>query len=715
VPWPTPQEYNEAVQTPKLSFRDPELAAGTPDVTALGLPRPVTGNFASVYRLRCGRRDWAVRCFWREYADMRLRYAAISDHLGAVQLPYTVGFDYLDDGVRLGSRWYPVLKMEWVEGELLNSYVERNLCNPRAIADLAERWLVMVSRLERAGSAHGDLQHGNVMVVSGELKLVDYDAMFVPALAGRGSHEIGHQNYQHPRRSGDDYGAWIDRFSAWVIYVSLVAVAADPGLWSRLSAGDEALLFKKKDFCRPAGSTALQVLRQHDDDRVRRLASDFSDLLGSEPSRIPPLQAPGDASRLRSTGRGAFPTGVRLAWRSLVPSAQPAVGAAGLTTAPASALPVWLQDHVPAGLPSCADFDGSTLAPRIVLAAPLAVLGLAAALLGIQGIASVELIPGAVPVVVIADLSALIFFFRREPAVRDMRRLIRKESKSLHSLRRLELSSDRLDRARAESARHVAARRQRAVDDRAALEDRERRERDEASRIRDAAIAAIDLRLREVGEQQVTSLARALERTRAEHVRARLKERAIGSAEIPGLTAPSRLRLWAAGARTAADLTAERIRAVQWLDPKTLLALATWRVAGEREARRTAPKRLTAEERERVSAPYTRRRERLQAERAHANQAAAGVDHAITRHFARRYQPIDADLSKIDQQRVDADAKIAEQLHELMTAQAAELRRLAAIRLDLEPYREITFRRYATRVLRRRRGTHPVRTAENRL
>ena len=82
-----------------------------------------------------------------------------------------------------------------------------------------------MSELRAANIAHGDLQHGNVVVVGDQLRLLDYDGMFVPALANKQSNECGHRNYQLPKRSRWDYGPHLDHFSAWVIYVSLVAVA----------------------------------------------------------------------------------------------------------------------------------------------------------------------------------------------------------------------------------------------------------------------------------------------------------------------------------------------------------------------------------------------------------------------------------------------------------------------------------------------------------
>src|SRR4029077_855325 len=105
--------------------------------------------------------------------------------------------------------------------------------------------------------AHGDLQHGNILIVNGQFKLVDSDGMYVPTLARRNSHEVGHPNYQHPRRVATHFGPYLDNFSAWVIYVSLVALSIDPTLWQTTGAGDECLLFRQEDFNNPDTSNAF--------------------------------------------------------------------------------------------------------------------------------------------------------------------------------------------------------------------------------------------------------------------------------------------------------------------------------------------------------------------------------------------------------------------------------------------------------------------------
>ena len=148
--WPTPQDYNEAVQNPKVCFGDAELRDGTPELTPLGLPKPISGAFASVYQMNCGPRRWAVRCFLREVSDHQARYQAISAHLQAANLPSTVGFEFLSRGIRIRGEWYPILKMEWIDGEPLNAYIERHLNNPAAIQSLARRWIETLAALRRA-------------------------------------------------------------------------------------------------------------------------------------------------------------------------------------------------------------------------------------------------------------------------------------------------------------------------------------------------------------------------------------------------------------------------------------------------------------------------------------------------------------------------------------------------------------------------------------
>jgi hypothetical protein len=266
--WPLSHDYNEAVQNPRLAFADPDLKAAQPVVGAGGLPLPRSGNFADVYQLRgADGRDWAVKCFTRPVVGLAERYARVSEALAREKFPFTVGFTFLDEGVRAAGAWRPAVKMDWVEGFLLNQVVRDNAGKPQVLAALLQMWARLARRLREAGIAHADLQHGNVLLVPGSrpgayaLRLIDYDGMYVPALANRPSGEVGHPSYQHPTRaSGRVYSLDVDRFPHLVVATALkgLEVLGQP-LWDRHDTGDN-LLFTEDDFRAPHASKVMKEL-----------------------------------------------------------------------------------------------------------------------------------------------------------------------------------------------------------------------------------------------------------------------------------------------------------------------------------------------------------------------------------------------------------------------------------------------------------------------
>lgn len=104
--------------------------------------------------------------------------------------------------------------------------------------------------------------------------------------------ELGHPNYQHPQRQACHFGPYLDNFSAWVIYASIVAVTHDRSLWKQLKGGDDCLLFKKSDFANPATSAAFAALDKSDNATVRQLSSFLKLQLMHRVESVPPLQSP---------------------------------------------------------------------------------------------------------------------------------------------------------------------------------------------------------------------------------------------------------------------------------------------------------------------------------------------------------------------------------------------------------------------------------------
>jgi hypothetical protein len=288
--WPDLTDYHEALQSPQRSLGDPELQRAQIDKDRFGMPKPATGGNAVVYKATEGQNVWAVRCFLRPISDHAERYAAISKHLQKNRAAHSTKFFYLADGLRIKGGTFPIVKMAWVQGQLLDRCAESLLGRPKELAGLREKFRTLVKEVEAAKFAHGDFQHGNILVSGKELLLIDYDGMWVPALIGRQATELGHRAYQHPKRSVSDYGPYLDRFSALVIYLSLRALEVDRKLWEQYYTGDN-LLFVREDFNEPGKTPIWGDLAALNNPEVSYLAGVLAALLAKPVKDLPRLEA----------------------------------------------------------------------------------------------------------------------------------------------------------------------------------------------------------------------------------------------------------------------------------------------------------------------------------------------------------------------------------------------------------------------------------------
>lgn len=290
IAWPTPQDYNEAIQAPSLCFKDEALRVGNPVLNEFGLPRPISGGFASVYRIQSQQSDHAVRCFLSRLVDRERRYAAIGEFLSAQAPPWAVRTEFQSEGMLIGSTWYPIVKMDWVKGNTLGAWIEAHLDRPDDLRSMHDKLRQVVLDLNRLGVAHGDLQPANIIVLANnEIKLVDYDGMFVPELAGWEANELGHKNFQHHGRQPDHFNKNLDFFSARLILSALEILSHAPELWDTLKCADEALLWRQPDLLDPDHSYAFSILESHEDSEVVRVAREFRAVARGPLSHVPPL------------------------------------------------------------------------------------------------------------------------------------------------------------------------------------------------------------------------------------------------------------------------------------------------------------------------------------------------------------------------------------------------------------------------------------------
>lgn len=670
--WPTPQDFNEAIQNPMLAFTDGELQTGRPDLTPLGLPRPITGGFASVYRLQCGQANWAVKCFLRQFDDQQDRYTAIGARLDQVRLPYTVGFSFLNRGIRVSSAWYPILKMEWVQGEPLNSYIQNHLGHPQTLRTLAARWVQMITQLQQASIAHGDLQHGNVFVINGDLRLIDYDGMYVPALAGQGSHEVGHRNYQHPLRTQDDFGPYLDNFSAWAIYVSLIALTVDPGLWDQFGGGDESLLFRREDFQRPESSDLLRALEKCTDIRIRSVATLFKSILNFKPQQVPPLDGAPVLLLDSNWMVDHMETGKAGALTNLPPE-----GRAGWEEAPTTLPdPSWISDFVApnGGLQPSVSFRNSVFPERCVLVASAIAALLLFFVIPVGALAAN--LRG--PLILLAALVNFVFWvyrYRSEPSVAESaapksnvkaindqiwavgeeiearkrektsvrnrgagerEKIMKDQRKTVEAMQKKEdIASQETFRCAlaAINARRRAFRRQEAD----ALE--------KIPNDSEAKATAFDCRITAIEQDEAAELENALRVQQEQHISTFLRHFTLNRASIPDVGPAIKSRLKAAGFHTAADINPYRVQLVQGIGLARVESLAEWKRTIESQARASMPQAIPQREMVVIQAKRQAQRRVLEDERDLEEQRRKDQENAIRAGRQRSLEQLDREES----------------------------------------------------------------------
>jgi hypothetical protein len=203
-----------------------------------------------------------------------------------------------------------------------------------------------VKSLRTAQVAHGDLQHGNIIVQNGTLRLVDLDGMFVPSMSLPNSSEIGHRHYQHPLRDKFFFNNDLDNFSALVIYISLISLAERPDLWKRFH--DENLVFTCHDFLSPSSSPAFAEIKKIGGEH-KRLAEILEKACKSGPSKAPALsELVAPKSKLPSWMVEPAGVVIRTKTREVIPGQAPSGGAPSSTVASPAGTPAWWQSQRPA-------------------------------------------------------------------------------------------------------------------------------------------------------------------------------------------------------------------------------------------------------------------------------------------------------------------------------------------------------------------------------
>jgi hypothetical protein len=701
--WPNAADFSEAVQTPSLAFRDAELQSGQPELNHLGLPKPRSGGFAVVFKLRCGSRDWAVKCFTRDFADQQQRYLAISSYLAQKHLPYTVGFRYLADGIRTRGQTCPVLKMEWVEGETLREYVERHLSQPQALRALAAQWAEMVNVLHAASVAHGDLQDRNVIIVHGTLRLIDYDGMFVPGLAGYASHEIGAKHYQHPLRTENDFGPYLDNFSAWVVYLSLLALAAQPELWWRFGGEDERLILQHQDYEQPDKSPVLKILETSPDQEVRSVARLFKSLAYLKPEDIPSFDGQIGTASVVSQSAGSSWLADHVSQHRPEPRTGRESYQKPATTSDGATDPSWILESLSQQTnPQLVAFKHSAVPERISIA--LSIAGVA--ILVVMSHLSICGFYLPVVAIAIASVSNAVFLVARylsESGVK-VERAVAVDLKILVFQQRTKQKE--LDRALRQTAKvhnELQATRDRLDKKRTSLKEEEGREILTTRRTVHNKLRELDQKIGEIGTAETRELSDALSRQQRHHVESFLRRSSIANAKIPTVGQALKLALMTSGYRTALDIDSA-VERVPGIGPARRAHLKSWRDQIGSAARASMRGTLEPNEEAAIRRKYRDRHDTLRFERYASETQLAAKETEIREIFKRRAATIDDEFKqareRCDEQIKNIDQGLSQTRKELfrLNWEAAKLQR------QVESFANIRLAQYLARVFWAARG-----------
>ena len=263
--YPLISEYVKAIQDAGDNLE--QLAHLTPVLDDHGEPYRSSGAFAVVFKMldKSTGKYYALKCFTEEQEGRADAYRQIADELGMVDSPYITSVKYMEKELFVDSQCeedeFPVLLMDWVDGETMEAYIAANYHDQSVMSMLCYRFGKMAAWLHTQSFAHGDIKPDNIIVrPDGSLAFVDYDGMFVPAMKGCKSPTIGTKDFCHPLRTVDDFDETIDDFSLASIALSLKAISMNSTLLDTYGASDR-LLFSENDYRNPSNSKVISALQ----------------------------------------------------------------------------------------------------------------------------------------------------------------------------------------------------------------------------------------------------------------------------------------------------------------------------------------------------------------------------------------------------------------------------------------------------------------------
>lgn len=263
MPLPTKSEIIAAVENPD-NIVDSQLNGFSYYPGLLDEPIFYPGGFGLVFPMHKGGEKVAFRVWHLEIPYIKKRMLEISFFLKKTSIPFFVNFELITSGLKVptdeGLQMIDTVRMDWVEGFTLKKHIN-NLIKSEEFPEsekknrlqkLAISLLNVFRTMHKYHVSHGDLQHGNIIVTNnGDVKLIDYDSLYVPNMHECSHVTLGLSGYQHPKRIDSKYAnEKTDCFSELIIFMGVYSLSKDLTLWERykLNSRDYSFIFDSDDF-----------------------------------------------------------------------------------------------------------------------------------------------------------------------------------------------------------------------------------------------------------------------------------------------------------------------------------------------------------------------------------------------------------------------------------------------------------------------------------
>ncbi len=237
----------------------------------MDLPLSFPGQFARVYKVQDSKNEKkfaALRFFTKKKEGSMMRYKILHDYFEPIfqkgrKLNFFTNFEYLTRSLTINIKKeaieFPVIKMDWIEGITLEHFMQ-SCSDKNKLRKIREKFKKIVDEMEELEIAHGDLHPKNIIInENDDIKLVDYDCVYVMDFKGDNMPELGDPDCQHPNRKEFKYDHSIDRFSSIVLYLALMVVEEKPE-FAQLRDGD--FIFSQDDYKNPSTSETFKKISQ---------------------------------------------------------------------------------------------------------------------------------------------------------------------------------------------------------------------------------------------------------------------------------------------------------------------------------------------------------------------------------------------------------------------------------------------------------------------